>query len=440
MRAAPVLLGFALACSGSPAKTTEPEGSPDVGVAAYVMGSGTFEGSGTIATADRRVDWTITVERSCEDRGGTTRCKSTFTRDAGGEKASYTSHTEVRPEGEVEVYFKDGNGERTTEELLLPAPDRLPHTWTRSGTEGKTSTCRATRSDAGCAGGIRMLCETPVDEQVVIVDSRLLCPDKLQGLHRHVGTYTILCEQLMDMRYNRWRGADMANSEGLATGPKGCDRFSPLGWIRQTPNRGWSVAMPGRGRMVLGPNKWTVNLHQSDMSYIAYEGTGPNASVQTDADVPAMAAMTAQSIAPMLGAEVGEPKKREGGPYPVDWVIPLTKGGKFAGALRLIGRDGVMHSLTTTGADEAKANTFLESLRLHDDGFGEAAAREFDAYVEKGATYKDKVCACPTIDCARAVPDLTAPTLGFPSPKQEETLAELTSAINDCASRLMGTP
>lgn len=420
-----------LACSGPARKGAERPGDPPPGVGAYLMDAGSFEGGGTIRTAGGELPWSIHIERSCE---GTT-CQTRFTREMGSQTSSYVSHTEVRPTGEYEVYYKDDSVERREASLRIPSPDRLPHEWSKPSFRDQNSDCRATSDETFCPGGMRLHCETASGDGAVVVDVRVMCPDRGETLRRHVGTYTRLCEQLMDVSYDRWRGAPASDSAALATPPDGCERASPLGWTRQTPNRSWSVALPARGRMVNGPDKWTVNLHESDMSYIAYEGTGPNASVKRDADIPGMAQMYGETVAPLIGAEVGEPKKRESA-HPVDWLIPLTRDGKFAGAVRLIARDNVMYSLSATGADEEKATSFLESFLLHEAGFGEAAAREFDDYIEAGTAYKDKICACDTLACARAVPELVSPTRGFPSPAQEARLGELVTAINDCASKL----
>jgi hypothetical protein len=281
---------------------------------------------------------------------------------------------------------------------------------------------------------MRIQCETERDGSMVIVDARIICPDRGETLRRRVGTYSPLCEQLIDVPYERWQGADAAAAE-LTTRPRRCERTSPLGWTRQTPNRDWSVALPGRGRMVLGPDKHTVNLHVGPMSYIAYEGTGANATVQSDADVPAMVAEFDRTVGTMLGLKAGEPKRRDG-PHP-DWTVPLLgKDGEPVGALRLIARDGVMYSLTTHGPDKELGASFIESFQIHEAGFGAAAAAELDRYIAAGEKYRDQVCACATIECARAIPELTAPTRGFPSAEQEQQLGALAAAIEGCAQKL----
>lgn len=272
-----------------------------------------------------------------------------------------------------------------------------------------------------------------------MVETRLICPDRGKTQRRHLGTFTPLCEQMLDMTYDRWRGAEVSGqSADDRARPKHCRRTTPVGWIRQTPNRDWSVALPDRGHMVLGPDKWTVNLHRGEMSFIAYEGTGPNASVKSDGDIPEMVRYIENTVGPMLGATVGEPVKGQGeSASAVDWLIPLqAKDGGFAGALRLVAHDGRMFSLTSTGPDDALATEFLESFEIHDAAFAAEAAEGYARYIAAGVEYREQTCACQTVDCARALSQPTPPTLGFPTAEQEEMLTALSSELDECAARL----
>jgi len=428
------LVAIAISCSTTPPTPTAPQ-QTGPSPADYLLRSGSYKAEAMVQTDTVKIPALIEIERSCAEREGVLTCENTVKRTFNGASNTYVARNVVRDDGIYDAYFKDAerNIETTTESLRLPALSRLPYEWSYVD-EDITRACKATTHKA-CTDGIAVVCEGVELDGTLRVNKRVFCPDQGKRFLRRSSTFSTRCETLNDVVF-RW--ADKPAEPLEAARPKRCERVGSLGWIRQTPNRDWSVGMPGKGRMVLGPDKWTVNLHQEVMSFIAYEGTGPNANVQTDVDIPLFVEQMEASVGALLKVTAGEPIKRKG-KHAVDWEVPLIDAdGKFAGAFRFVGQKGRMFSLMAAGNDEKQAREFLESLEINSQGLGAQAVTEWDQYIEAGGVYKKSVCECKTMDCIRNVTELIVPRLGFPTAEQEGILAALSDQINACAATVLG--